>query len=231
MPKTSHFDIADPLVQAIWRFNFRPDTYVHPSWLAAMPEGKVVQRLLASGKGDGRVVSHVMQQLGLQDNVFFDFSKPLSKLALWRGQELQQLVLYLGAMFHGRLLRRVITRDGIAQLHRVLGDDVFRFLQRRTLLVNHNVTATIPFPKELGLKQRFILAGLLCLRAAFVGYPAAFWQRLLYKLERGWQQLWKQHEALGAGLVAQAAECTVLVQKIAIEMKMGVNSDGKILFN
>jgi hypothetical protein len=72
---------------------------------------------------------------------------------------------------------------------------------------------------------------MLCLRAAFAEYPPAFWKRLVYKLEREFFVLWKRFAKSGQEMDTQAAECAVLVQKVAIEIKMGVSRDGKILFN
>lgn len=228
---SNHFDMTDEFSQAVWRFNFRPDSYIHPSWLATMPDGKVMQALLGQERGESRLLQHMMQRLGLHDSVFFDFSKPLTRLALWRGQELGQLVLYLGAMFHFQLLRRIVTRDDLLKTQQVLGDDLYRFVQQRAPLLTHNISAEIEFPSPIGLKKRFVLAGMLCLRAAFAGYPPSFWKRLVYKLEREYYVLWKRHAKSGQALETQAAECAVLVQKIAIEIKMGVSRDGKILFN
>ena len=150
---------------------------------------------------------------------------------MWRGQELEQLILYLGAVFHFKVLRRIVIRDDLMKIQQVLGDDLYRFLQQRAPLLSHNVVSDIPFPEHLGLKKRFVLAGMLCLRAAFAGYPPAFWKRLVYKLEREYFVLWKLHAKSGQEMDAQASECAVLVQKVAIEIKMGVSRDGKILFN
>ncbi|MGB3918746.1 SctK family type III secretion system sorting platform protein [Thiothrix litoralis] len=231
MNPTDHFDITNELSQAVWRFNFRPDSYLHASWLATMPDGQVMQALFGQTRGEGRLVQHMMQRLGLRDSVFFDFSKPLSRLALWRGQELEQLILYLGAVFHFQALRRIVTRDDLLKVQQLLGDDLYRFLQQRAPLLTHNVTTEIAFPAHMGLKKRFALAGMLCLRAAFADYPSAFWKRLAYKLEREFYVLWKRHAKCGAEMDTQTAECAVLVQKVAIEIKMGVSRDGKILFN
>lgn len=231
MNTSNHFNISEELTQAVWRFNFRPDSYLHPSWFNTMPEGGVLQGLFSQHYGESRLVRHMMERLGLQDSVFFDFSKPLSRLALWRGQELEQLVLYLGAVFHFKILRRVVTRDDITRIQGVLGDDLYRFLQQRAPVLTHNVTVEIGFPEHMGLKKRFALAGMLCLHAAFAGYPPAFWKRVIYKLNREWYVLWKRHAKRGRELDALASECAVLVQKVAIEIKMGVSRDGKILFN
>lgn len=231
MNTPNHFDISEELSQAVWRFNFRPDSYLHLSWLNTMPEGKLLQSLFSQPRGESRLVLHMMQRLGLQDSVFFDFSKPLSRLALWRGQELEQLILYLGAVFHYRILRRIVTREDITRIQGLLGDDLYRFLQQRAPVLTHNVTAEVNFPTHMGMKKRFVLAGMLCLRAAFAGYPSAFWKRVIYKLNREWYVLWKRHARRGRELDALASECAVLVQKVAIEIKMGVSRDGKILFN
>lgn len=230
-PSSNHFDINNALSQAVWRFNFRPDSYLHPSWLATMPDGQVMQALFGQVRGESRLVQHMMQRLGLHDSVFFDFSKPMSRLALWRGQELEQLILYVGAVFHFQALRRMVTREELLKTQQVLGEDLYRFVQQRAPLLTHNVTADITFPENLGLRKRFALAGMLCLRAAFAEYPPAFWKRLVYKLEREFFVLWKRFAKSGQEMDTQAAECAVLVQKVAIDIKMGVSRDGKILFN
>lgn len=231
MSTSNHFDMTDEFSRAVWRFNFRPDSYIHPSWLTNMPDGTVMRALVGHAHGESRLLKHMMQRLGLHDSVFFDFSKPLTRLALWPESELGQLVLYLGAMFHFQLLRRVVTRDDLIKIQQVLGDDLYRFTQQRAPFLTHNISAEVVLPAPLGLKKRFVLAGMLYLRAAFAGYPPAFWKRLVYKLDRDYYVLWKRYAKAGHALNTQAAECAVLVQKVAIEIKMGVSRDGKILFN
>ena len=134
-----HFDIKNELSQAVWCFNFRPDSYLHPSWLTTMPDGQVMLALFGQKRGESRLVQHMMQRLGLHDSVFFDFSKPLSRLALWRGQELEQLILCLGAVFHFQVLRRVVIRDDLLKVQQVLGDDLYRFLQQRAPLLKTDI--------------------------------------------------------------------------------------------
>lgn len=232
MADSNYLDISTELSQAVWRFNFRPDSYLHTSWWQTLPQGDLLQDLLQQTNSDGRLIRHMLQQLGLYESVFFDFNKPLSRLALWRSQELEQMVLYLGAMFHFSVLRRIVSRDDIVNVQQVLGTELFHFMQQRAPLITHNVQADLAFPAHMGLKKRFIIAGMLCMRAAFIEYPHAFWQRILYKLNKTWAAQWQKHTRLGKqSLDPQAAECGVLLQKIAIEIKMGVGHDGKILFN
>jgi hypothetical protein len=75
------FDIDDTLTRAVWRFNFRPDLYVHDSWLKAMPEGEVLQRLLSRRTTESGLAQYMLSRLGVAESVFFDFRSPLSQLA------------------------------------------------------------------------------------------------------------------------------------------------------
>ena len=221
------------LEQAIWKFNFRPDSYVHESWLKLMPEGEILAKLIqqrSNSRAYGNVAWYVLSRLGLADNVFFDFSKPLTRIVLWPSKDIEQLVLYIGAVFHAKLLSKIIQRDDLIKIQRLLGDELFSFMQQRAPAIGHKVSMTLALPSELSLKQRIILVGLLCLRAALHVYPDTVWKRLMFKLDRAWYVDWKQHAKLGSPFMEQADECSVLIQKVAIDIRMGVNRDGKILF-
>ena len=221
------------LEQAIWKFNFRPDSYVHESWLKLMPEGEILAKLIqqpSNSRAYGNVAWYVLSRLGLADNVFFDFSKPLARIVLWSSKDIEQLVLYTGAVFHAKLLNKIIQRDDLIKIQRLLGDELFSFMQQRASAIGHKVSMTLALPHELSLKQRIVLVGLLCLRAALRVYPDTVWKRLMFKLDRAWYVDWKQHAKLGYPFMEQADECSVLIQKVAIDIRMGVNRDGKILF-
>ena len=229
VPKT--FDIDDTLTRAVWRFNFRPDLYMHDSWLTAMPEGEVLQRLLSQRTTESRLAQYMLTRLGVAESVFFDFRSPLSQLALWGGDDIRQLVEYIGATLYRDLVRLVITREDITRLRHTVGEDLYAFMQQRAPVLTHKVGNPPVFPGAMPLKSRMALAGLLCLRAAFQQFPDAFWLRLMFKLEREWYVQWKSHARFGKRWDTITGECAVLVQKVAIEIKIGIGRDGKILFN
>lgn len=229
LPK--NIDIDDALIQAVWKFNFRPDLYVHESWLKAMPEGEVLQRLVGVHSTNSRVPHYMLTRLGVAESVFFDFRSPLSQIALWGGEDIKQLVEYLGAVLYADLARLVITREDITRLRHIVGEDLYAFMQQRAPVLTHKVGKPPAFPGKMGLRNRMALAGLLCLRAAFNRFPDAFWKRLMFKLERDWYVQWKRHARFGGAWDRASGECAVLVQKVAIEIKIGVGRDGKILFN
>lgn len=219
------------LTKAVWRFNFRPDLYVHGTWLEAMPEGEVLQHLLGASAVNGKVAQYLLERLGIADSVFFDFRSPFSQLALWEGEDLRRLVEYIGATLYCDLVRLVITREDITRLRYTVGEDLYAFMQQRAPLLEHKLGSPPLFPGAMPLKNRMTLAGLLCLRAAFQQFPEVFWRRLMFKLERDWYVQWKGHARFGKRWDAMSGECAVLAQKVAIEIKIGIGRDGKILFN
>jgi len=224
-------EAAEALQHLIWKFNFRPDSTIHASWLGNMPDGKLIKQLIGQPGNEGALVRHLMERLGITGQVFFDFSKPLARIALWEGEALERLVLYTGAVFHFQLLRRVVAREDIQQVRQVLGDDLYSFMQHRAPVMMQKIPIGIELPAQLKLKQRIVLTGLFCFYEAFEGYPPTFWKRILFKLPRGWVVESKRYAKLRSGLSGGRDECGVLIQKVAIEIKMGVNRDGKILFN
>lgn len=224
-------DIDDDLTQAVWKFNFRPDLYTHSTWLQAMPEGKVVLGLVGMGRGQGRLAQHMLARLGIAESVYFDFRSPLSQIALWQGQDIEKLVEHIGAVLYRELARKVIARDDILRVRHALGEDLYAFMQQRAQTLTHKLKGLPTLPGDMVLRKRLILVGLLCLHAAFNRYPESFWMRVMFKLKRDWYVQWKRYAQLGKSLESQGGECAVLVQKVAIEIKMSVGHDGKILFN
>lgn len=231
MQEAQRIDIDEPLTQAIWQFNFRPDLYVHESWLKSMPEGVIVQRLLAAPSSENRLAHYLLERLGVAESVFFDFRSPLTQIALWSGQDIKKLIEYIGATLYSDLVRLVITRDDIMRLRHSVGEDLYAFMQQRAPTIHHKFGKLPVFPGKLSLQRRMILAGLLCLRASFSRFPEAFWRRLMFKLDRSLYVQWKRYARFGSLWDKEPSECAVLVQRVAVDLKMGVGRDGKILFN
>lgn len=226
-----NIEIDDELTRAVWKFNFRPDLYTHTTWLQAMPEGKVVLGLVSMGKDQGRLAQHMLARLGIAESVYFDFRSPLSQIALWNGQDIESLIEHIGAVLYRDVARKVIARDDILRVRHALGEDMYAFMQQRAQSLTHKLKHLPVFPNDMTLHKRLTLAGLLCLHAAFNRYPESFWMRVMFKLKRDWYVQWQRYARLGKTLESQGGECAVLVQKVAIEIKMSIGHDGKILFN
>lgn len=216
------------LSNLVWEFNFRPDNYIHPSWLSAMPDGELIRKLVGKHRGAERVVQHLMGRLGLENQVFFNFSSSLAKMALWPAEDLEALVLHAGAVMIRDQVQRAVSRDDVMKIRNDIGDDLYLFIQRRVPMVMRRPPAGLELPQSMPLRDRMILGGMLCFNEAFMEFPLALRKRLMIKLPIKWYELLDTQSILGQPLRNQHAECVALIQKIAIDIKIGVSHDGKI---
>lgn len=219
------------LVHLVWEFNFRPDHYTHESWLEQMPDGPLIKKLVGKQRSADRIVQHLMQRFGLENQVFFNFNHSLTRIALWSGTDLERLILHTGTVFYYKRVQKIVVREEVQQLQEQLGNELFTFMQRRTPLVKGKLALNLTLPEQLAPKQALILSGLLCLQQALQEYPPALRKRLMLKLPYEWYVLYKRYESLSLELRDQPKECAALIQKIAIEVRMGMTSDGQIRFN
>lgn len=227
-------DITNPsskLSDLVWEFNFRPDRYIHATWLAAMPDGELISKLVGKHRGAERIVQHLMGRLGLENQVFFNFSNTLVRMALWSGEDLERVILHVGAVFNHTEVQHAVTREDVERLRGLIGDEMYTFMQRRVPMIARRPPKGLRFPRGMELKKKIILAGMLCLNEAFIEYPTAVRKRLMIKLPKEWFEMLEQFAGVGVPLKEQHKECIVLLQQTAIEMKMGVSSDGQIRFS
>ncbi|MGB0845496.1 MAG: SctK family type III secretion system sorting platform protein [Thiolinea sp.] len=228
--------VADPvrtnkLSNLVWEFNFRPDNYIHDSWLEQMPDGPLIRKLVGRHRSADRIVQHLLQRFGLENQVFFNFSNSLTRIALWSGDDLEKLVLYTGAVFYYSRIQKIVTREELHQVRDDLGEELFQFMQNRALRMRGKMDLDLKLPDKLSTHNALILAGMLCMQSALGGYSLALRKRLMLKLPHEWFVLYKRAAVLGRDLNQQQAGCAALIQKVAIEIRMGVGSDGQIHFS
>ncbi|MEZ5450149.1 MAG: SctK family type III secretion system sorting platform protein [Thiolinea sp.] len=222
---------SNKLSSLVWEFNFRPDHYTHNSWLEQMPDGLLIKKLVGKQRSAERIVQHLLERFGLENQVFFNFSNSLTRIALWSGPELEKLVLYTGAVFFYARVQRTVVREELERVQEQLGTEIFSFMQRRASLMKGRMNFNLKLPSSLGAEKALIAAGLLCLHQALSEYPMALRKRLMLKLPYDWYLLYKATSPAVEGLAGQNKECAALIQKIAIEIRMGIGSDGQIRFN
>ncbi len=219
------------LSRLVWEFNFRPDHYTHDSWLEQMPDGPLIKKLVGKQRSAERIVEYLLKRFNLENQVFFNFSNSLTRIALWSGSDLEKLIMHTGAIFYYTKVRRIVVRDEVEAIQKELGNDIFLFMQSRATLMKGKMALDIQLPDHLGTKNSLIAAGLLCLHEALQDYPQALRKRLMLKLPYEWYSLYKKIRPLGSDLQGHHKECAALIQKIAIEIRVGINSDGQIRFN
>lgn len=222
---------SSKLSSLVWEFNFRPDHYIHDSWLEHMPDGPLIRKLVGRHRSADRIVQHLLQRFGLENQVFFNFSNSLTRIALWSGADLERLVLHTGAVFYHARVQKIVIKDDVHKIRDEMGEELFQFMQSRALPIKGKMELDLLLPKKLSIRNMLILSGLLCLHSALGGYSMALRKRMMLKLPHEWFVLYKRAAVLGKELNKQNAECAALIQKIAIEIKIGVGRDGQIHFN
>lgn len=219
------------LSSLVWEFNFRPDHYTHDSWLEQMPDGPLIKKLVGKHRSAERIVQHLLVRFGLENQMYFSFSNSLSRIALWSGADLEKLILHTGAVFYYSKVCRVVTREELQVIQEKMGNDLFTFMQRRAVLIKGKMAFGLKLPNKMDTQTALIVAGLLCLLTALYDYPVALRKRLMLKLPYDWYLMLQRVAPLGQALRGQDKECAALIQKVAIEIRMGVGTDGQIRFN
>ncbi len=173
----------------VWEFNYKPERYVHDSWLSNLPNAELLQRLIAEDSGNQkatRLSHHLMGQLGFDGKFYFDFSDPITKLALWSTEDIQKLVYHVGILFYFDEIRHQITRDDVKKFRSELGVELYNFALNNAPRLKSKQLKQVDLPNTMSIKQKVVTAGLISLFTAMKGYPLALLKRLVVKLPRKW---------------------------------------------
>lgn len=172
----------------VWEFNYKPERYVHQSWLTNLPNADLLQKLINEDNSQKatRLSHHLMSQLGFNGNFYFDFSDPFTKLALWHGNDIQKLVYYVGILFYFDEIRQKIAKDEVKQYRQELGDELYNFALNVAPTIKTKQLKTIELPNSMPIKKKVLIAGIVSLFTAMKGHPPALLKRLVVKLPRKW---------------------------------------------
>lgn len=194
MSDPKHTSGKHNLPYPVWEFNYKPERYVHKTWLVDLPNAALLLKLIHTEEENKttRLSQHLMSQLGFNGQFFFDFSDPITKLALWSGVELQYFVKYIGIMYHYNEIRKVIARDEVLAYRKALGGKLYSFALEKAPSLNIALNPA-KLSKKLPIKERIMISGLLVLYPAMKGYPLALQKRLVIKLPRQWYDYYIKH--------------------------------------
>jgi len=172
----------------VWEFNYKPERYVHKSWLSDLPNAELLQKLISEDNSHKatRLSHHLMGQLGFNGQFYFDFKDPITRLALWHGEDLKRLVYHIGIMFFFDDIRKKIKRDEVNQCRSELGLDLYNFALLRAPRLKATQLKHVKFPDSMPIKQQVLMAGLLSLFTAMQGYPIPLLKRFVVKFPRKW---------------------------------------------
>jgi hypothetical protein len=173
----------------IWEFNYKPDRYIDKSWLETIPNGKLLEKLRNNNRETSQLSHYLLSQLGFNGQFYFDFSDPISRIALSTPQDLKRLVSYIGITYHKEQICKAITKKQIVELQKIIGSDVYQFGLKWGSIINQKDITQVPFPANYELKKKILISGIICLHSSFQHQPMALRKRLLIKLPKPWVDL------------------------------------------
>ena len=176
----------DELSYPVWEFNYKPERYIHKSWLHALPNGELLDKLMGQGRDTERLSNYLMAQLGFNGKFFFDFSNISSQVALWPAADLKRLVMYSGLACHYKDIKKLIIREKVLEVKSFLGEEMYSFALNRASEFMDFQPDILKYEDDVHLNNRIIISGLVCLHTYMRRFPVAFMKRVIIKLPREW---------------------------------------------
>lgn len=200
----------------VWEFNYKPDRYIHKSWLATIPNGRLLEKLRASKRDTTQLSQYLLGQLGFNGEFYFDFSNnPLASVALLPLKSLEKLIKLIGVTYNYQEINKVIEKQEVTLLKKTLGEDIYDFSFQQAPLVAKKKLSSINYPKNTALHEKIISSGFICLHSAFQRQPAALKKRLLIKLPKEWIIMSQRYIKACDKNSFREAECIYVTQNIS----------------
>ena len=175
----------------VWEFNYKPERYVHKTWLDSLPNSDIIAKLIQNDERESssRLSHYLMSQLGFNGNFYFDFTDPFTQIALWDCERLEKLIMHTGAVFYGDEVNKLILRDDVLKYRKSMGDELYHFSLSSSSRLNKRNLSILDIPKQLDIMQRVKISGLVCFNESIKQLPLAMIKRIIIKLPKEYFQL------------------------------------------
>lgn len=209
----------DELPYPVWEFNYKPERYIHKSWLHALPNGELIDKLMGEGRNTERLSNYLMSQLGFDGKFYFDFSNISSQVALWSADDLTKLVMYTGLACHYKNIQTLIIREQVLEVRESLGDEMYTFAMKRVITFMDSQPELLTFSDKIDLNNRVIISGLVCLHSYMSRFPTAFMKRIIIKLPREWFEHMVKYTPQVSSRKNKKQVCIEVIEKAMLEVE------------
>ncbi|MCK5895595.1 MAG: SctK family type III secretion system sorting platform protein [Cocleimonas sp.] len=203
----------------VWEFNYKPERYIHKSWLHSLPNGELVDKLMGEGRDTERLSNFLISQLGFDGKFFFDFSNISSQVALWSARDLKKLVMYTGLCCHYKDIQRLILREKVLEVRSHFGDEMYAFAMKRAAVFMDFQPEILEFKQRVHLNNRIIISGLVCLHSYMCRFPTAFMKRVIIKLPREWFEHMIKYTPQVSQHEGRKLACIQVIEKAVCEVE------------
>lgn len=200
----------------IWEFNYKPDRYIHKSWLASVPNGELLEKLRSSKRDTTQLSQYLLSQLGFNGEFYFDFSNnPLANVALLPSEDLEKLVKAIGVTYNHEQIRQTIAKPEVSLLKKILSDDIYSFAFQHSPSIARKKLSSLNYSDSPKLHEKIITTGIFCLHSAFRNQPVALRKRFLIKLPKEWVNISQKNTKLSDKKMFSESECLYVTHKVA----------------
>ena len=170
------------LFRVIFDFNRRPQSWLHPEVMSALPHRHLVQALSQTNHGASHLSGWLGRELKLDSaETHWDFEEPRRRIALLSATTLHRLSCYAGSAACWPKIAAAIQRDELREVKATLGEEAHVFALRRGRLIVPEEETLSP-PSGLSLAQHAMKVGWQIVSAVVENDPATVQQRFALKL-------------------------------------------------
>jgi hypothetical protein len=174
----------DLLMQQVLQFNFNLISYVHPDRLPSSIPANWILSLQTTPRSKRKLNSFLQYQFNLGGQFCFDFSNPVSRLALLDLVALKQLMLVAGTACYAEVIAKFIEKSKINQFKESVGESYYTFaVKRAAILFRNKPEIQLPPLQETNFVSNIFNAGKELIERALEGEPLAILKRLELKFE------------------------------------------------
>jgi hypothetical protein len=137
----------DPgLFSALYGFNNGMVEYMHADYFPKVLPKAILQPVLQSSRYAGQFLEYVRRLLGIDNLGWYNFSEQRYWLCLLSADEIQRIMGYIGGICFSEQIRKIILRNELLKLKRVIGNEAYLFsLRSAPLLLKSMKSETTEF--------------------------------------------------------------------------------------
>lgn len=190
---------ANPdLFRVIYDFNRRPQNWVHPEVLRALPNQEIINTLSTTNHGSSHLAAWLEHELNLDyADPCWDFEAPDDRFVLLSSGSLHKLACYAGAAAYWPRIATTISREDLLEIKTLIGEGAYVFAMRRGRTIVAESEAALP-SNEQSLADHAIKVGWGTVAAAVHDERSGVQQRFALKLPPAMEHLLVKHAAASA---------------------------------
>jgi hypothetical protein len=169
----------------VYEFNLLPAEYIHRTWINTFISPILFEKIIQSKKGITALSQWILTQNNLSQDYYYDFIKPLFRLALLPSEMIKKLSLYCGIALNHKYITAVINKHEKEKIIEKIGHEGYRFgVKTAPLLLGNYKSFTEALSAKEDIKAFLERCGTIYFLESFSRAPRSLFKRLVFKLPK-----------------------------------------------